>query len=229
VKSTEWFARTASCNSPNASSIGFPAGAVLLYTATSTDSTLVQITFRNAVSYGVLFAGWDATTPANMGLSVADIHHPQGDFQRISSGSIKDYYTRDASGNFFYSNITNSTFLGVTLNSGLVEPGSSGSGLFKNITGTNPQLIGQLWGGQEGVCTTPTQSSPQQVAFGRFDKAFKAGMGIWLSPAAAAPNPNRQPVYRFYIPQSGVYFYTIYPTERDSILATMSDVFTYGA
>jgi lysyl endopeptidase len=162
-----------------------------------------------------------------LGLPVGDIHHPWGDFQRISRGSVLDYYTRDAQGNFYYSNVTNSSFLGVTLTSGLVEPGSSGSGLFKNITGANPQLIGQLWGGEEGTCSSPTVSNPQAVAFGRFDKAFNTGMRVWLSPDAAAPNPNRQPVYRFYIPQSGVYFYTIYPTERDSILATMSDIFTY--
>lgn len=223
---TEWFSRSTSCNSPNAGSIGFPRGATLLYTAFNTDSTLVQLTYNNAAGWGVLFAGWDATAPINLGLPVADIHHPQGDFQRISSGTIQNYYTRDAQGTFYFSNNANSTFLGVTLTSGLVEPGSSGSGLFKNIS-TNPQLIGQLWGGHEGTCSSATVSNPQDIAFGRFDKAFKAGMRTWLSPDAAAPNPNRQPVYRFYIPQSGVYFYTIYASERDDILATKSNVFTY--
>jgi V8-like Glu-specific endopeptidase len=222
---TEWFSRTSSCNSPNASSTGFPMGATLLYTAYKTDSTLVR--FNNAALYGVLFAGWDATTPASVGLPVADIHHPSGDFQRISRGSVQDYYTRDAQGNFFYSNVTNSTFYGVTLTSGLAEGGSSGSGLFKNISSTNAQLIGQLWGGAAGTCSTATSSNPQELAFGRFDKAFNAGMKIFLRPDAAAPNPNRQPVYRFYIPQSGVYFYTIYASERDDILATKSNAFTY--
>lgn len=225
---TNWFLRSASCNSPNFGSTGFPAGATLLYTAFSTDSTLLRLAFNNSTAYGVLFAGWDAS-PAAAGLAVADIHHPKGDPQRISKGSLLDYYFRDAAGNYFYSNVTNSTFYGVTLTSGLVEPGSSGSGLFKNITGTNPQLIGQLWGGAPGTCTTPTSttSNPQELAFGRFDKAFNAGMKVFLSPDTVAPNPNRQPVYRFYNVQSNVYFYTISSAERNTILATLSNSLTY--
>jgi lysyl endopeptidase len=57
---SEWFSRTSNCNSPNASSTGFPMGAALLYTSKRTDSTLVRLTFNNASTYGVLFAGWDA-------------------------------------------------------------------------------------------------------------------------------------------------------------------------
>jgi lysyl endopeptidase len=223
---TSWFLRSPSCNSPNFGNIGFPVGSAILYTAKSTDSTLLRLTFNNSTSYGVLFAGWDAT-PAAAGLAIADIHHPKGDPQRISKGSLLDYYTRDAQGNFFYSNVTDSTFYGVTLTSGLVEGGSSGSGLFKNISSTNAQLIGQLWGGAAGTCSTATSSNPQELAFGRFDKAFNAGMKVFLRPDSVAPNPNRQPVYRFYIPQSGVYFYTIYASERDDIIATKSNVFTY--
>lgn len=223
---TQWFLRSASCNSPNFGSIGFPAGATLLYTAYNTDSTLVRLTFNNATSYGVMFAGWDATTPPAIGQAVEDIHHPKADPQRISKGGLQTYYTRDALGDFYFSNSTNSTFLGVTLTSGLVEPGSSGSGLFKNIS-TNPRLIGQLWGGEAGTCSSATVSNPQNITFGRFDVAFKAGMSTWLSPTAPAPNPNRQPVYRFFNKQFNAYFYTIYAIERDSILATLSNVLVY--
>jgi hypothetical protein len=94
--------------------------------------------------------------------------------------------------------------------------------LFKG-TDANPQLIGQLYGGQTPSCS----STSTQNVYGRFDVAFRAGMRIWLSPDSAAPIASRQPVFRFYIQQSGVYFYTIYASERDSILATLSNVFTY--
>ena len=70
-------------------------------------------------------------------------------------------------------------------------------------------------------------ATPANNVYGRFDVAFKAGMSIWLSPDYIAASLIRQPVFRFYIPQSGVYFYTIYASERDTILATLSNVFTY--
>jgi lysyl endopeptidase len=102
----------------------------------------------------------------------------------------------------------------------------------------------------------PTKSMPQLTSYGRFDVAFNAGMKAFLSPPVVPPvvppitppvvppvvppvtppvtppvapitSPSRLPVYRFYIPQSGMYFYTIYTSERDSILATMTSKFTY--
>ena len=216
--------RSSSCNATNGNY--YPTsitGAALLYTAYNTDSTLLRL--NGAPAAGVLFAGWDATTLPALNTPVSNIHHPKGDAQRLSRGTVVEYLTRNpdnASTNFSISPAANSTILGVALTVGLTEPGSSGSGLFKG-TDANPQLIGQLYGGQLPSCA----NNPVYNVYGRFDKAFKAGMRVWLSPDAAAPNPNRQPVYRFYVPQSGVYFYTIYPSERDDILATKSNLFTY--
>lgn len=197
-------------------------GAALLYTAYNTDSTLLRL--AGTPTAGVLYAGWDASTTPAASTAVSNIHHPKGDSQRLSRGSVTSYYNRNpsAANSFFESTAANSTILGVSLTTGLTEGGSSGSGLFKG-TDANPQLIGQLYGGQAPSCA----SSSVFNVYGRFDVAYRAGMRTWLSPDTAAPSAIRQPVYRFYIPQSGVYFYTIYPSERDSILATLSNVFTY--
>ena len=221
---TESRYRSSSCNATSGNYYPTSStGAALLYTAYNTDSTLLRLNGTPAA--GVIFAGWDATTLPALNTPVSNIHHPKGDAQRLSRGTVVEYLTRNpnnASTNFSISTAANSTILGVALTVGLTEPGSSGSGLFKG-TDANPQLIGQLYGGQSASCA----NNPVYNVYGRFDVAFKAGMRSWLSPDMAAPNPNRQPVYRFYIPQSGVYFYTIYPSERDSILATMSNAFTY--
>jgi hypothetical protein len=163
-------------------------------------------------------------------MAVHTIHHPQGDQQRLSRGSITGYSVRDATDPnlFITSTIANGTILDVRLTTGLTEGGSSGSGLFKGAD-TNPQLIGQLYGGSTPSCTVPggTVATVANNVYGRFDVAFKAGMNAWLSPGSVAASLIRQPVFRFYVPQSGVYFYTIYASERDTILATLSNVFTY--
>ena len=194
-------------------------GSKLLYTAYNTDSTLLLLT--GAPTAGTLFAGWDASTVPTLNTPVSNIHHPQADPQRLSRGSVAAFLRRD----FNYATSAtsaDSTIFGVILTTGLTEPGSSGSGLFKG-TDANPQLIGQLYGGETPSCSNGAVHN----VYGRFDVAFKAGMRTWLSPDAAAPNPNRQPVYRFYNAQSNVYFYTISSVERDTILATLSNALTY--
>lgn len=209
--------RSSSCNSTNIDY--FPTaigGATLLYTAYNTDSTLVRL--NGNPQAGVLFAGWDASIDIPVGTAITNIHHPQGDAQRLSRGTITGYLNRS----FNPTPTSLSTVWDVALTTGLTEAGSSGSGLFKG-TDANPQLIGQLFGGVAPSCSN---TSVRDV-YGRFDVAFRAGMSAWLSPADAAAIAIRQPVYRFYVPQSGVYFYTIYTSERDTILATLSNVFTY--
>jgi lysyl endopeptidase len=158
--------------------------------------------------------------------TIHSIHHPQGDQQRLTRGSITSYFTK--SGNSLTpSDISSGTILGITQSSGNTEPGSSGSGLLKGAD-SNPILIGQLLGRVVG--SNPTDSCSDALEsrlYGRFDLAYKAGMNVWLNPRDAAESLIRQPVFRFYVPQSGVYFYTIYASERDTILATLSNVFTY--
>ena len=218
---TVWFYKSASCNSTSGNYYLGTTSATLLFTVPNTDATLLRL--NQAPPLGTMFAGWDAATPPALGTAVSAIHHPRVDPQRISSGTILSYSalaSRTATGyTTSSSDITNSTLVRTSL---LTEQGSSGSALFKNITSTNPQVIGQLLGGPTAVC-----GAANFADYGRFDKSFNAGLRVFLSPSAPAPNPNRQPVYRFYVPQSGVYFYTIYASERDNILATMSNAFTY--
>ena len=228
---TTWFKyRSTTCNDGTTGE-RYPTygGADLKYTAYNTDSTLLQLRASPNVS-GVLYAGWDATTPPANATTVHTVHHPQGDQQRLSRGSITGYSVRNATDpNYFLaSTLADGTILDVRLTTGLTEGGSSGSGLFKGAD-SNPQLIGQLFGGTNPSCTVPGGSvaTPANNVYGRFDVAFKAGMNAWLSPASVAASLIRQPVYRFYNTQTNVYFYTIYTAERDTILSTLADVLTY--
>jgi lysyl endopeptidase len=180
-------------------------GAKLLYTAYNTDSTLVQLN-GTITSPTPLFAGWDATTPPATTTVIHNIHHPKGDQQRLSRGTVTGYYTRSTtnSNGFFGSNIGSSTILNVTLTTGLTEGGSSGSGLFKGAD-SNPQVIGQLYGGSAPTCGVNSSN-----VYGRFDVAFNAGMSDFLVKGIKS-------VTQFYNATSGMYFYTSSAAEISSI------------
>jgi lysyl endopeptidase len=202
---TDFKYRSLTCNNSTTGEY-FPTtttGSALLYTAYSTDTTLLRL--YGAPSTEVLFAGWDATTaPATATTGIHGIHHPRGDQQRLSRGSISGYFTRNPTNtnSFLNSDITNGTILNVTLANGIVEGGSSGSAIFKG-TDANPQVIGQLFGGQESACNTlnPTVSEPQFTVYGRFDVAFRAGMSDWLVQGI-------KPVTQFYNSSTSVHYYS---------------------
>jgi lysyl endopeptidase len=204
---TSWFKyRSTTCNDGTTGEY-YPTygGADLLYTAYATDSTLVKLRAAPAVS-GVLFAGWDATTAPAENTNVHSVHHPRGDQQRLSRGAITSYSVRDAiNANTFYgSNITSGTILDVTITTGLTEGGSSGSGLFKG-TDSNPQVIGQLYGG-----STPACGSPKYNVYGRFDVAFNGGMKDWLVQGVKS-------VVLFNNASTGVYYYTYSTTDISTL------------
>lgn len=181
-------------------------GAALLYTAYGTDSSLMRLYGTPSVS-GVLYAGWDSTTAPAKSTAIHNIHHPYGDQQRLSSGSVTDYSVRDASNiNWFWnSDITNGTILRVTLTTGLTQPGSSGSGLFKGAD-TNPQVIGQLYGGSAPTCGVNSSN-----VYGRFDVAYNAGMSDWLTQGVKT-------VTQLYKASTGVHYYTIGVTDVNNVI-----------
>jgi hypothetical protein len=206
---TTWFKyRSTTCNDGTAGEY-YPTygGATLLYTAYGTDSTLLKLNNAPSVS-GILYAGWDATTAPTVATSIHSVHHPRGDQQRLSRGSITSYSSRSSTSanTFFGSDIANGSILDVTLTTGLTEGGSSGSGLFKG-TDANPQLIGQLFGG-----STPACGSPKYNVYGRFDVAYNAGMSDWL-------NQGVKTVTQLYNASTGVHYYTIGLTDATNFIS----------
>ena len=205
---SEFKYRSLTCNNTTAGEYyATTGGADLLYTAYATDSTLVKL--RNSpTTSGLLYAGWDATTPPAVSTAVHSVHHPRGDQQRLSRGTVTNYSVRSSTNanGFFSSDITNGTILDVTLTTGLTEGGSSGSSLLKG-TDSNPIVIGQLYGGSTAVC-----GQPKYNVYGRFDVAFNSGMKDWLV-------QGLKPVYRFYNNSRGTHFFSQSITEKNFISA----------
>jgi lysyl endopeptidase len=215
---TYWFYRSTSCNSGILNG-GFRAlylGATLLYASAATDTSFMRL--NEPAPAGVAYAAWDAGVPG-IGSDIVGIHHPMGDLQKYSQGSISAYGncgSVTASDTFSCTSANSSTgsFLNSGWKVGTTEPGSSGSGLFAAIGGAR-YLVGQLFGGSAS-CSLPTGTN----WYGRFDIAYAAALSRWLSPSGAgeAVTP-RSAVYRFYNATMGDHFFTQSTAERDGIIA----------
>jgi len=146
-----WFYQTTHCdNNTLRSDIAVTSGAILLATSQKADSSLLKL--RGAIPPGVGFAGWSAD-PLRGGQQVYGLHHPGGG---IPPSTVS--FLRRATGSLSAAQFTNCAATGlvngyrVSWQTGLVEPGSSGSGLFLSQGG----LVGVLSCGPANLsCNSP--------------------------------------------------------------------------
>jgi lysyl endopeptidase len=216
---TYWFYRSSACNSgvlnPNMQVRN--GGAILLYNRNfassqtgdnpvGTDTSFLRL--KESPPAGAVFSGWSAVRQAISSKEYTALHNPGGDLQKYSLGQIKNYsFLNSGSGLYSNSEKTGFGMYLVIFSKGIVEGGSSGSGLFLDANTPNPKLVGQLYGGFVS-CSNQTGSN----SYGRFDIAYKdaGGLAQWLSSSA-------KPIYRFRITTSGSYFYSISAAEVQSI------------
>lgn len=124
-----WLYQTSTCNGAPPSIASVPQSAVCTRLSNSATSDYSLLMVEGTIPNGLYWAGWTSTAVAN-GTNVTCIHHPDGSWKRISfatkvSGAAANFIRAD-----WYDAPT--------------EPGSSGSGLFRDDT---QQLVGQLYGG----------------------------------------------------------------------------------
>lgn len=169
-----WFYQTSTCDGipPLLSDVPTTSGGADflagLSLAQGNDFSFLRL--RQAPPGGVTYEGWATGSPAINSDTLTAIHHPRGDYKRISFctavGSDSDLWD-------------------VQFNSGIIEHGSSGSPLFN----ANHEVIGQLWGGQETNCATYSGID----FYGRFDVTFNH-IKQWLEPSTCntlpAPTPT---------------------------------------
>jgi lysyl endopeptidase len=206
---TDWFYRSTSCDSEdlNPQYRTLTGGAALLYAAGETDTAFMRL--LDAPPAGAWFAAW-STEGLAYGLQVAALHHPVGDLQKISLGNVigfKNCY-QVADSDYFActdASASGSTFFTVTNYLGVVEPGSSGSAVYRSDSASPPHryVVGQLYG-SSASCSARLASG----TYGRFDAAYNAALHRWLNEANAESDPNRlfnwaETAYAGYFPRGG--------------------------
>jgi lysyl endopeptidase len=173
---TDWFFRSASCNSGsvNAGTQRVAGGAQLLFADSQTDTSFMRL--NSPAPQGSVFAGsyFGSVTPE---VSVVGIHHPRGDLQKTSAGSVLQF-SYCSNEQCFPGTQQDGGFYTVGWNSGTTEGGSSGSGLFFTI-GSTRYLVGTLYGGSSS-CQAPAGRDH----YGRFDLPFKSALKTWLMPGS---------------------------------------------
>jgi len=130
-----WRYETSSCNGSPPSLASVPQSAVctLLATGSASDFTLLRVDGAMPTA-SLYWAPWSTATPSN-GSSGNCVHHPSGDYKRISFGTYSST-TSCGGGSHFRVNWTN----------GPTEPGSSGSPFYVDGLG----FVGQLHCGPSG-------------------------------------------------------------------------------
>jgi len=167
-----WFYQTSTCNGtpPALTNVPSTSGGADFLAGVSRDSgsDFAFLRLHQSPPGGVYYVGWSVGAPV-ASETLTGIHHPQGDYTRISFGNLSS---------------TDTNYWDVQWYSGQVEPGSSGSPLFN----ANQQVIGQLWGGTPIDC-----SGLSQVAeYGRFDVTFSY-IQQWLEPTVLNPGCTTLP------------------------------------
>ena len=143
---TIWFYESTACgnDNPSGTAVQVAGGAQLVYTSFNVDSTLMLL--NRPAPEGTLLA---PLNPALMtqGASIVSLSHPHGDTMRWGTGTVGPQL-RDAERPYdMYS---------VNFNRGIIEPGSSGSGVFTANNG-HLELRGILSQGDDNLsCAQPT-------------------------------------------------------------------------
>ncbi|HET9678156.1 MAG TPA: trypsin-like peptidase domain-containing protein [Solirubrobacterales bacterium] len=173
-----WFYQTSQCNGtpPSLSSVPHSLGATLVSTNPTSDYTLLMI--NGALPDNLYWAGWTSALLPN-GIDAVAVHHPNGDFKRISFGTKEDN-----SACFDFQGTDGLQLVRVAWNDGVTEPGSSGSGIFKADT---QQLFGQLFFGPSSCDASP---SDRFDCYGAFSTTYQRIKGFLKAGSDDNSEPN---------------------------------------
>jgi lysyl endopeptidase len=146
-------------------------GATTLVSGTQADHALLQIdnmTVTDAQNWNAFYAGWDNSDNLTV-TSAIGVHHPSGDVKKICEELNAPYHT-SAGGP------AAQVWMIDDWDSGVTEPGSSGSPLFDQ----NGRIIGQLYGG--AAACSGTNDNNQLDYYGRLGVSWPLGIGTYLAP-----------------------------------------------
>ena len=122
---TRWFYAYTTCTLPRliaSQTVG--GGAQLVFTNQFVDSTLLKLNLSPPT--GARFAGWD-TEEMVVNTPVVSVSHPRGDVMKYATGTMSEPGRDDG---FIRVSGFEQEMCGITMTRGVIEGGSSGSGIF---------------------------------------------------------------------------------------------------
>jgi hypothetical protein len=173
-----WLFQTSSCNGapPALTSVSQSNVCTLLSTNATSDYTFLMV--EGTIPRASLFwAGWTPTVVPD-GTLLASIHHPAGTYKRISFGTKASNVTCGNSSHIRSDWYAVGGILSVT------EPGSSGSGLFRQ---DSQQLVGQL---HCGPSACGNAASAQHDDYGAFSVTYAGISGFLAGGTDDSLEPN---------------------------------------
>lgn len=180
---TFWFYQTSACNGPAPSTRNAQTGLGATFLASgglaAGDYSLLEL--RN-VPPGVTFSGW-TSTEHTIGSAVTGVHHPRGDYKRISFGSRREsIQNRSRPDDKFYT---------VIWDRGVTEGGSSGSPIFND----QGLIVGMLSGGPRPPDgQTECDLRPAFDWYGKLSVAYPALQNYLEDRQVGTPPPQTGPV-----------------------------------
>ena len=107
------------------------------------------------------------------------VHHPAGDLQKMSIGSIRGYtncsFGSNGSAQCLEAGVSDGAMFRVSWRQGTTEGGSSGSAIFVQANDVR-YVVGALSSGSAS-CQNPSGTD----AYGRFELSFADGIRNWLT------------------------------------------------
>ena len=165
---TDWFYEASACRgSVRSDTIARVGGATMVFTNQFVDSTLLRMNIPPPP--GVVFAGWNAAA-LTVNSDVVSLSHPKGDLMKAAFGRMSVPNTTTGLIRLFG---YEQDMYGVLYSRGVIEKGSSGSGLFTLNSGSL-QFRGvlsssTLRNSPDGMsCTNTTENAN----YGRFDYLY---------------------------------------------------------
>ena len=174
---TIWFYESTACgnDNPSGTQVQVAGGAQLVFTAFNVDSTLLLM--NRPAPAGTLLAPLNAGVVPK-GTSIVSISHPHGDTARWGTGTVGGQLRDNDRPYDMYS---------VNFNRGIIEGGSSGSGLFTVANG-RLELRGVLSQGANDLSCTQPDLFTLYARLEAFYPEIAAAIGATAAVADDAPN-----------------------------------------
>ncbi|MDX2221011.1 MAG: hypothetical protein SF172_18500 [Burkholderiales bacterium] len=176
---TFWFYENVACgqlDTGNGSRVQLAGGAQMTQTNQMVDSTLLEL--NGTPPNGTVYSGWDAADLAD-NTPVVGVSHPRGDPMKYSEGSVTEPRIRVVGYPI--------DLYGVSFTRGVIEGGSSGSGLFTLSASQGLQLRGILSGTTIRQAGGLSCSNLNELAlYGRFEAFYPTIRPIIMNVAQTA-------------------------------------------